>query len=524
MFCKYCGKRQPDDAEVCSYCGNPLAEEEKAESPKRMSLEEKLSRLEIELAKMGEQLSDEEEAGSILPPEESLDEDVPVMEEKRIPVRDRVVDYSKIDNELPDLESIYDFQDEPAPEPVKRSAPVKKERNTKKMWVILGACGAIAIIVICMTIWMMTSIFSVPNKVMDAVKAGDWTQATEIYASIKSPEDLNEISYRLNEYVETLMDSYRSGTLSASDVIDNLTSIQSFNIAYLSDKLAKYITELNNQTDSDALYKKAEDAYNNGNYSDAITYFGQFEKSSSHYEKAQEMLEKSKQKFKEEYFSQAESLADKKDYEGAIDKLNDALKILKEDSEITSKITDYTDSYVKDIISQADALAKKEDYDGADKILAQAISLFPDEKTLYSKRSEIAAMKSIELVNVCAPYAGRGCTVYKTGSSFKMGTNSYTGFILNNTGIIDDEVYAEINLEKKYTNLSMSIGRTDKSAQGEMKVYIYADNKQVRQYEIDDDSIKTATLSVEGVEKLRIVIISDTDGVECGFGNAKLKK
>ena len=171
---------------------------------------------------------------------------------------------------------------------------------------------------------------------------------------------------------------------------------------------------------------------------------------------------------------------------------------------------------------------RRADYEGAEKLLAQAIQLFPDEKELYSKQSEIAAKKSIDLIDACAPNAGKGCTVYKSGSSFKMGTQSYSpGFVINNQNVdlqSGEEAYAQVTFDQKYSSLSMLVGRTGNSQQGTFSVHIYLDNKLVRQYEIDDDSVKTVTLDVSGAETMRVVVISQTSGIECGFAEAALKK
>lgn len=552
-------------------------------SRQRLSLEEKLSRLEQELSRMGAEA--DEESDVLVPddltemvPEPLGEESVstrraaavgqadpdqpPVMASKSAPgadskrpqetrprpTRSKTAASAVKDEDLPDFELFDDWdEDEPdeapaCPAPRKTSSPrssqptakqpAAKKKAKKKSpvkWIVLSVCGAVVVAAGIIALVLFLNMNSPANRIVSALRQGDTQTAATLFSEVDpTGSQFAEVQQALNDYVDQLMDSYKSGQVSASDALEQLQTILKFNVPYLTDKVSKHITELTQQMDVEEIYNKAQQAYEAGNYADAITYYSQIESSSPHYSDAQEKLEQAREKYKQQYLDEAAALAKKDDYVGAIDKLNDALKILKDDKDLTDQIASYTDSYVDSVLSQADALAKKEDYEGAEKLLAQAIQLFPEEKELYSKQSEIAAKKSIDLIDACAPNAGKGCTVYKSGSSFKMGTQSYSpGFVINNQNVdlqSGEEAYAQVTFDQKYSSLSMLIGRTGNSQQGEFSVHIYLDNKLVRQYEIDDDSVKTVTLDVSGAETMRVVVISQTSGIECGFAEAALKK
>ncbi len=670
MFCNHCGKRQPDDAVFCSFCGKPIdredtgrsdgeaktteplhqndpssspisAEHDSSErstpaedgvsapaaavveadiaakesvpadnsdgrlssgtagpdtglgsaaphaadpnaaggSRQRLSLEEKLSRLEQELSRMGAEA--DEESDVLVPDDltemvpEPLDEkpvsarraaaagqadpnQPPVMASKSAPgtdskrpqearprpTRSKTAASAVKDEDLPDFELFDDWdEDEPdeapaRPAPRKTSSPpTAKQQAAKKKakkkspvkWIVLSVCGAVVVAAGIIALVLFLNMNSPANRIVSALQQGDTQTAATLFSEVDpTGSQFAKVQQALNDYVDQLMDSYKSGQVSASDALEQLQTILKFNVPYLTDKVSKHITELTQQLDVEEIYNKAQQAYEAGNYADAITYYSQIESTSPHYSDAQEKLEQAREKYKQQYLDEAAALAKKDDFVGAIDKLNDALKILKDDKELTDQIATYTDSYVDSVLSQADALVKKEDYERAEKLLAQAIQLFPDEKELYSKQSEIAAKKSIDLIDACAPNAGKGCTVYKSGSSFKMGTQSYSpGFVINNQNVdlqSGEEAYAQVTFDQKYSSLSMLIGRTGNSQQGTFSVHIYLDNKLVRQYEIDDDSVKTVTLDVSGAETMRVVVISQTSGIECGFAEAALKK
>lgn len=552
-------------------------------SRQRLSLEEKLSRLEQELSRMGAEA--DEESDVLVPDDltemvpEPLDEkpvsarraaaagqadpnQPPVMASKSAPgtdskrpqearprpMRSKNAASAVKDEDLPDFELFDDWdEDEPdelpaRPAPRKTSSPrpsqptakqpAAKKKSKKKSpvkWIVLSVCGAVAVAAGIIALVLFLNMNSPANRIVSALRQGDTQTAATLFSEVDpTGSQFAKVQQALNDYVDQLMDSYKSGQVSASDALEQLQTILKFNVPYLTDKVSKHITELTQQLDVEEIYNKAQQAYEAGNYADAITYYSQIESTSPHYSDAQEKLEQAREKYKQQYLDEAAALAKKDDYVGAIDKLNDALKILKDDKELTDQIATYTDSYVDSVLSQADALVKKEDYEGAEKLLAQAIQLFPDEKELYSKQSEIAAKKSIDLIDACAPNAGKGCTVYKSGSSFKMGTQSYSpGFVINNQNVdlqSGEEAYAQVTFDQKYSSLSMLIGRTGNSQQGTFSVHIYLDNKLVRQYEIDDDSVKTVTLDVSGAETMRVVVISQTSGIECGFAEAALKK
>lgn len=554
-------------------------------SRQRLSLEEKLSRLEQELSRMGAEA--DEESDVLVPDDltemvpEPLNEkpvsapqpastrraavagqanpdQPPVMTPKSAPgadskrpqetrprpTRSKTAASAVKDEDLPDFELFDDWdEDEPdeapaRPAPRKTSSPpTAKQQAAKKKakkkspvkWIVLSVCGAVVVAAGIIALVLFLNMNSPANRIVSALQQGDTQTAATLFSEVDpTGSQFAKVQQALNDYVDQLMDSYKSGQVSASDALEQLQTILKFNVPYLTDKVSKHITELTQQLDVEEIYNKAQQAYEAGNYADAITYYSQIESTSPHYSDAQEKLEQAREKYKQQYLDEAAALAKKDDYVGAIDKLNDALKILKDDKELTDQIATYTDSYVDSVLSQADALAKKEDYERAEKLLAQAIQLFPDEKELYSKQSEIAAKKSIDLIDACAPNAGKGCTVYKSGSSFKMGTQSYSpGFVINNQNVdlqSGEEAYAQVTFDQKYSSLSMLIGRTGNSQQGTFSVHIYLDNKLVRQYEIDDDSVKTVTLDVSGAETLRVVVISQTSGIECGFAEAALKK
>lgn len=552
-------------------------------SRQRLSLEEKLSRLEQELSRMGAEA--DEESDVLVPDDltemvpEPLDEkpvsarraaaagqadpdQPPVMASKSAPgtdskrpqearprpMRSKNAASAVKDEDLPDFELFDDWdEDEPDPAPVRPaprktssprpSQPTAKQQAAKKKakkkspvkWIVLSVCGAVVVAAGIIALVLFLNMNSPANRIVSALRQGDTQTAATLFSEVDpTGSQYGKVQQALNDYVDQLMDSYKSGQISASDALEQLQTILKFNVPYLTDKVSKHITELTQQMDVEEIYNKAQQAYEAGNYADAITYYSQIESTSPHYSDAQEKLEQAREKYKQQYLDEAAALAKKDDYVGAIDKLNDALKILKDDKELTDQIASYTDSYVDSVLSQADALAKKEDYERAEKLLAQAIQLFPDEKELYSKQSEIAAKKSIDLIDACAPNAGKGCTVYKSGSSFKMGTQSYSpGFVINNQNVdlqSGEEAYAQVTFDQKYSSLSMLVGRTGNSQQGTFSVHIYLDNKLVRQYEIDDDSVKTVTLDVSGAETMRVVVISQTSGIECGFAEAALKK
>lgn len=552
-------------------------------SRQRLSLEEKLSRLEQELSRMGAEA--DEESDVLVPDDltemvpEPLNEkpvsarraaaagqadpdQPPVMASKSAPgadfnrpqetrprpTRSKTAVSAVKDEDLPDFELFDDWdEDEPdeapaRPAPRKTSSPRSSQPTAKQpagkkkakkkspvKWIVLSVCGAVVVAAGIIALVLFLNMNSPANRIVSALRQGDTQTAATLFSEVDpTGSQFAKVQQALNDYVDQLMDSYKSGQISASDALEQLQTILKFNVPYLTDKVSKHITELTQQMDVEEIYNKAQQAYEAGNYADAITYYSQIESSSPHYSDAQEKLEQAREKYKQQYLDEAAALAKKDDYVGAIDKLNDALKILKDDKELTDQIATYTDSYVDSVLSQADALAKKEDYEGAEKLLAQAIQLFPDEKELYSKQSEIAAKKSIDLIDACAPNAGKGCTVYKSGSSFKMGTQSYSpGFVINNQNVdlqSGEEAYAQVTFDQKYSSLSMLIGRTGNSQQGTFSVHIYLDNKLVRQYEIDDDSVKTVTLDVSGAETMRVVVISQTSGIECGFAEAALKK
>ena len=120
---------------------------------------------------------------------------------------------------------------------------------------------------------------------------------------------------------------------------------------------------------NDKTLKKGLEYYENEKYEDAINFFSKISKNNAAYEKAQEMLEKSKNAYRNDMLTKADEYFQNEEHEVAMNLLKNALKVLPEDSAFEAKYDTINASFKTKIRTEAVATAKeyadKNDFESA---------------------------------------------------------------------------------------------------------------------------------------------------------------
>ena len=140
--------------------------------------------------------------------------------------------------------------------------------------------------------------------------------------------------------------------------------------------------------------KASKIAYDSGcelmagqDYAGAIVQFQKVVQGDSHYADAQEQIQTAAGFCKSAALTQAEAYAAEKDYDNALQTIEQTLAILPDDSDLKTKQATYSQNYITAAIAQADkALVDPgKDYEKAIDLLRPAMQKFPDDTSLQKK-------------------------------------------------------------------------------------------------------------------------------------------
>lgn len=225
---------------------------------------------------------------------------------------------------------------------------------------------------------------------------------------------------------------------------------------------------------------------------------------------------------KTEALEVAAGLAEQKDYMGAIEKINEAKKVVGTDTELESKAEEYETGYVTAKVTEADTYLQANDFVSAESTISTALENFPENQTLITKQEAINKSMPKKLLDVCPPYRTEGS--YEIWEQVSMSSIPYEkGISIGSTNLswsTPESGFALFNLDAKYASLSFVIGSRDDKGYGTgQKLSIYLDDNLVWSLDLDPDALPTTyTIDVSGAKQMKIVG-SDYAGV---FGIANI--
>lgn len=272
----------------------------------------------------------------------------------------------------------------------------KKDHNK----LIIGIAAAIVLAIV-------TSIFYINlNPTKAAVRAIDrknYAKMNDIYnKDIKGDiEKEKKVAEKVKSKLNSMVDEFKNNKLTykeANNTLDEFTKLGL--VDYEIAVAKKEITDLN---DSRTSFIGAGEFENNGNYIRAIEEYNKvIEKDSKNYTNAKHKIEGLSNKYKEQVLTKAVEYEKEKDYKNAVSLINEALKVLPEDSDIKAKKKVFAELLEKQIAAeekQKSEKAKNEQLISVEKtnILIQSNdckSLYPDMFEVIIKNNSDKTIKS----------------------------------------------------------------------------------------------------------------------------------
>ena len=372
------------------------------------------------------------------------------------------------------------------------------------------------------------------NKEADQFKSmlknGDYFEAIDYYSTNKDAIGEENTVAILDEIREEVVNSYRSGSLTASTAESNLSSLLSIANTSSKEKIKKSIELIK----SNEIFKTGSEYFEKKQYESAKTKFESVIKDDENYKTAQDKIAECDKEIKKTYIATADGYAKNGNYKSAISYLESYLDKFDDVSDLKAKIKEYSDaqmdvllkdtytyikngdyysaleeidklskdyadseklkkvqketqdSYLKKLLPLIDEYVKDKKYSDAYSVCKNALDLIPESKELKTRLEKIEPLKPVllsemkisesedfeQLTNHGATYEDVVGNTYEVGNLFKLS-------LYHDGWGNDDDGYAKVFLNAQYTKLEGVIAVSNDSEKGDFIVKVLCDDKEL---------------------------------------------
>ena len=225
------------------------------------------------------------------------------------------------------------------------------------------------------------SLFDKTARLQSMVDAGKYEEAIDYYRENRGDISKDDAVTLFETAIDKMYQDYLVGNVESSDIqgfINDLEKVKSDDLNAYCNAIWSDVLEIE---DSREAYSKAEEAFNNGKFDEAISYYQLVIEEDANFADAQSKIADCKESYKEKKLGEAEQFADNEDYLSAINCLNDASAIVGDDSDIDNLLSVYQTAFDAYIFDAATALAETGNYDEAIELLSDNLSYVSDITT-----------------------------------------------------------------------------------------------------------------------------------------------
>lgn len=211
-----------------------------------------------------------------------------------------------------------------------------KLNNKNKLIIIAGSVVAVSVLGV-LLLWNGSS----AQKFISKIQGNEYTSATQIYLQeIRgNSEKEKEVETLLKQEIETIKSKYLAEELAYESILIELETIEKTNLLRSEVNSAK--SEVNKINDSRTAFKAGQEFLKNNQVKEALAELKKVIKEDRNYQKAVELTENSIGEYKAQIMKDVDLVASQKKYPEAISLLSEALTMIPNDPDLTSKKTVY---------------------------------------------------------------------------------------------------------------------------------------------------------------------------------------
>lgn len=217
-----------------------------------------------------------------------------------------------------------------------KTSPSSLERlGNKRKWIILGSIVGVVIILGVMISLLNSSPVGAFEKAIASNKYGDANQIfeKEIKGDLKKEM---EVEAFLQDEIDSILQGYSEEKIDYNSTIVKLETIQKTDL--LKPKVSEAFSTINELNDSRTAFKTGQELLKNNNVKDALLELKKvIDTDNQNYSTAQNLIKETSTEYKTSVLNESDKLANEQNYAEAINIINDALAILNNDSDLTSK-------------------------------------------------------------------------------------------------------------------------------------------------------------------------------------------
>lgn len=393
MFCENCGAKMADNDMFCQNCGKRIELPAAQPAPEQSvnQTEQSSSIQQEEQTAQNEAVSEQTTATAVAEPQQNN-----IPQQNMAQPEPQVNPYLQQNQQPQQNQNPYIQQPQQNPylqqnpyamQNGQQFAQQPKKSNFKisKKMIIIGSSILAAVIIAIIVICILVSNANNPvNKMINAINQGDYDTAEELYYdNYVALSDNQAVIDAIQAQVDAVEKSYKEGSIDYDTAMDKLNDIYYLPMSYkttLSDVKSEMYDLKSSADYLEQGNKYLEEKY----YSNAIYYYNKvLENDTANYKKAQEQKEKAINGIRQQYLDDAKKDFNNGDYRYAISDLQNALDndYLQDDKKINAQI----DTYVGEVIKKSDEYFNNKDYENAIDIIDNVTYLFDENSDNYKK-------------------------------------------------------------------------------------------------------------------------------------------
>lgn len=220
------------------------------------------------------------------------------------------------------------------------------------------------------------------QKVMENIKNAQYEDAYELYEEkiVEDSEKVNDLENEIKKYLENSQQEYFEEKIDYERLCDIIEEVKKYELEDLEELLTEVEKYGEKFYNSRTAYVKAEEYMADGDYENAMKYYGKVHADDSYAEEAEKKKADVMETYKKEILSKAEEYAGEGNYDEALETINSGLDILSYDEDLFAKIETYNagkeQQKIGTVLVEAKSYYDNKDYKTAIQTLESANVLY----------------------------------------------------------------------------------------------------------------------------------------------------